>query len=174
MTTPTPSPAEAAAAKLIEGGLTETDAANRIATVLIKHGFNATVLPNSSHGDAATSLFMELAPEDRWLFGDLLARASGHNTTRPSGNISWPKWVNRAFESAEATDQVSEARATLAEALAEAEHAIRRVMKIRDNLAGPLYDIEHAEGNQLFNHYLTEADRAIRTAAQINPTRDLK
>lgn len=157
-----------AVAQLVRAGVTDSDgAATRIARALAKHGFTPAGLPTSAHGDAITAVMCELKYTDRSTLGVLIARDAG----TPGHGTSWPDFLVNAFDYADNCDQIAATRTSLNEALRDAEQAIFRITKIREQLAGPLYDVEHAEGGDLFTHHLTTADRAIRTAALVNPTR---
>ena len=160
-----------AVAHLIKQGLTtSSDAAVRVMRALATHGFTVFNPPTSAHGAAAEIVMYDLKPgEDRHLLCDLIAaKTSGlHGNSQP-----WPKWLQDAAISVENSDDIAIARREFRDALAAAERAIRKVRKIHDRLAGPLYDVEYAEGSDLIPHHLAAADIAIRTAVQLNPKFD--
>ncbi len=63
------------------------------------------------------------------------------------------------------------ARKQLNESIGEAQTALRYASTMLDELCGPLYDVEFAEGGQSINdirHFLDEARRATRVLATLN------
>jgi hypothetical protein len=69
--------------------------------------------------------------------------------------------------------EIVSARASLLANLTAARHALRAVRRAQASLQ-ELYDVEHTEGGQNaldFDHYLDEAERALRVAEALNPTR---
>ena len=66
--------------------------------------------------------------------------------------------------------EIGMARADLLTDIAAAQDAVRRVYRTRARLI-ELYDVEHAEGASDFDHYLEKAERALRAAKALNPTR---
>jgi hypothetical protein len=155
-----------AVADLTRAGVTNSDTATRIARALAETGFTPTDLPTSTHGACATAIMCKLKYADRVILGDLIARNAGAGNT-------WPPFLAGAFDQADNEDQINDCRKSLDQALKDAQQAIERVIRVRGQLTGPLFDVEHTEGDNLLPHYIAEAHRAIRTAALVNPTRNL-
>jgi hypothetical protein len=144
--------------------MTEPATANLLTNDALNKAVADLTRAGVTNSDAATRIARALA-KNRVILGDLIAGETACDT--------WPKFLAGAFDRATAMDQVDEGRKTLDRALKNAEQAIEQVIRVRAQLTGPLYDVEHAEGDNLFPHYLEKAYRAIRTATQLNPTRGM-
>lgn len=98
---------------------------------------------------------------DRWDVAARLTRQEGRDCT---------DLVLRVIDEITNSEAITQSRAALKEALDAAIKSVQHVCDIREELAGALFDVEHAEGTDLFPHYLAKADLALRTAAAVNPT----
>ncbi len=112
-------------------------------------------------------LLGDTPPSDRDI--DALAERLAAQTGQPKD--AWHRNLEIIVSDIENGEEIARRRAELVEALADAETAVLRAAAVRDALAGNgIYDVKHAEGDDLLPHYLDEAVRAIRTAIKVNPT----
>lgn len=163
MTTPitlTEEQRDADVAECMRDCMVNSDAATRVVDTLAKYGFTLRDMPGPDHGDAITLVLAELGPSIRVNLCDYIAGRNG-----------WPKWLENAFHTIQADDQIRHARTDLRDKLAAAESAVRDAIAAYDRLTGPLYDIEY-EGEKLIPHHLDQAHLAIRTAVRLNPRLD--
>jgi hypothetical protein len=149
-------------ATMMRAGCTDSTATH-IVDALTRHGFSVTDLPNSGHGTAIDAIFHDLSDADRIALGNFLVG---------SDDLLWPTWLHSALISVEHDEDVASARDKLRELLAVARSAVADVRAAYQRLAGEeLHDVDYAEGDGLLGTYLEDADRAIRTAAAVNPHR---
>lgn len=85
----------------------------------------------------------------------------------------WEALVDPILDRVAHDEDIDRFRDQLAAQLTETMNSLTTVVRTAGQLAGDLYDVEHAESSQasLFRHYLEEASRALHTASLINPTR---
>lgn len=141
-----------ACATLLRRGVRDSDMAVHIVDTLARHGFTITDPPTSAHGATVEAVFCELTSPERVILGDLI-------------DGDWPSWLHQALEYAEEADDDARARDAVKEKLAAAHRAVRDV---RARLAMLRSVEDDTEGFRDVNYYLTQAERALRTANHIN------
>lgn len=113
----------------------------------------------------------KLPPIKRWLVHAWLWQQHGRNPEH------WEYIVDPILAKVANDESVAATRKLLRQKITDARSALFDALNLSGELAGDrLYDVEHVDGGDasLFRHYLEEADRALRTADLLNPTREAK
>jgi hypothetical protein len=161
--------AAAMVAQLGDLGITDAGIAARLAKTLTAKGYTPDFLPGPGQGSSMDEIFSELDSSDRIALGDLIAERDPST----AGDI-WPKWLNSALESVENADRITALRQTFNTAINDAVAAVAAVGRIHNTLIEE-FDVELAESRDgdMFETYLKKAELALRTAAAVNPVKEL-